>query len=364
LWRTHYQRDRDRVIHSRAFRRLEYKTQVFLNGTGDHLRTRLTHTLEVSAIARNVARALDLNEDLAEKKEDLSDEQHDHEIKLQKDALDKALDDNNKIMDDKIKAEKSVFETKKANLEALYQREFELIQQASQMSSEMFSKQLTDITSQMSNNGYTQPSSLTQGLINNQKNTANINNEGDVSNRARILSILSNGTGKDYGEDASELNAYIKSAYGKPISGEQASVIAKLLGVPGISSVMDIKGNEANKKKLLEALKKAKFHEGGTVSAINGEGLALVKHGEPIFTIEQGKLFKELITNIKPLNNLVKLTRPNIENITNNSSAPVIQFNLNGGTITPDAVNQFNKLRTDITKDVTDAIVKASRGYR
>jgi dGTPase len=66
LWRTEYQRDRDRVIHSRAFRRLEYKTQVFLNGTGDHLRTRLTHTMEVAAIARNIARALNLNEDLAE----------------------------------------------------------------------------------------------------------------------------------------------------------------------------------------------------------------------------------------------------------------------------------------------------------
>ena len=65
-WRTHYQRDRDRVIHSRAFRRLEGKTQVFLNGTGDHLRTRLTHTMEVAAIARNLARALRLNEDLAE----------------------------------------------------------------------------------------------------------------------------------------------------------------------------------------------------------------------------------------------------------------------------------------------------------
>src|SRR5437764_888827 len=65
-WRTHYQRDRDRVIHSRAFRRLEYKTQVFLNGTGDHLRTRLTHTMEVAAIARNIARTLKLNEDLAE----------------------------------------------------------------------------------------------------------------------------------------------------------------------------------------------------------------------------------------------------------------------------------------------------------
>ncbi|MBM3882685.1 MAG: deoxyguanosinetriphosphate triphosphohydrolase [Verrucomicrobia bacterium] len=65
-WRTHYQRDRDRIIHSRAFRRLEYKTQVFLNGTGDHLRTRLTHTMEVAAIGRNIARALRLNEDLTE----------------------------------------------------------------------------------------------------------------------------------------------------------------------------------------------------------------------------------------------------------------------------------------------------------
>src|SRR5256714_9398278 len=64
-WRTDYQRDRDRVIHSRAFRRLEYKTQVFLNGTGDHLRTRLTHTLEVAGIGRNIARSLRINEDLA-----------------------------------------------------------------------------------------------------------------------------------------------------------------------------------------------------------------------------------------------------------------------------------------------------------
>lgn len=65
-WRTHFQRDRDRIIHSRAFRRLEYKTQVFLNGTGDHLRTRLTHTIEVAGIARNIARALRINEDLTE----------------------------------------------------------------------------------------------------------------------------------------------------------------------------------------------------------------------------------------------------------------------------------------------------------
>ncbi len=64
--RTAYQRDRDRIIHSASFRRLKHKTQVFLSPDGDHYRTRLTHTLEVAQIARTIARALSLNEDLTE----------------------------------------------------------------------------------------------------------------------------------------------------------------------------------------------------------------------------------------------------------------------------------------------------------
>lgn len=66
LTRTPYQRDRDRIIHCRAFRRMEYKTQVFIIHEGDHYRTRLTHTIEVAMISRSIARALRLNEDLAE----------------------------------------------------------------------------------------------------------------------------------------------------------------------------------------------------------------------------------------------------------------------------------------------------------
>ena len=62
--REAFQRDRDRIIHSKSFRRLEHKTQVFINNFGDHYRNRLTHSLEVSQISRDISRSLGLNEDL------------------------------------------------------------------------------------------------------------------------------------------------------------------------------------------------------------------------------------------------------------------------------------------------------------
>ena len=64
--RNDFQRDRDRIIHSTAFRRLKHKNQVFVNTSGDHFRTRITHSLEVSQIARTLAKCVNLNEDLSE----------------------------------------------------------------------------------------------------------------------------------------------------------------------------------------------------------------------------------------------------------------------------------------------------------
>ena len=78
-------------------------------------------------------------------------------------------------------------------------------------------------------------------------------------------------------------------------------------------------------------------------------------------TVEQGKLFKELVNNIKPLNNLVKLSTPNIDNITNNNTSPIIQFNLTGGTITSDAMPQFNKWKKEIISDIGDIIYNGKR---
>jgi dGTPase len=93
-WRTAFQRDRDRIVHAKSFRRLKHKTQVFLSPQEDHYRTRLTHTLEVNQIARTLARALNLNEDLTEAIALAHDLGHTPFGHSGEDALDRILQEN------------------------------------------------------------------------------------------------------------------------------------------------------------------------------------------------------------------------------------------------------------------------------
>ena len=93
-YRTPFQRDRDRIIHSASFRRLKHKTQVFVNTEGDHYRTRITHSIEVAQIARSIARYLNLNEDLAETLSLAHDLGHTPFGHAGEDALNECMDDH------------------------------------------------------------------------------------------------------------------------------------------------------------------------------------------------------------------------------------------------------------------------------
>lgn len=305
----------------------------------------------------------ELTDNLVDKKEDLADTQNDHEYDLQQKALDDALDANNKIIDAKLQSIKSEYETKRDNIQKLYEQEIDLISKASQYSAEEFSKAFTQISSQLPQYGVTQSDEYINGILDAQKDTVKTSDPVSPSTRDTISSYLRKGTGKDYEDDASELNKYIKRQYGKPISNLQALEIAKLLGIPGIQSVNDIKGNDKNKDKILAALKDARFSGGGYVNAnliksMGEDGLALVKHGEPILTVEQGKLFKELINNMQPLNNLIKLSSPNLHNIiTNNNSAPSLHIeNLVNiaGNADSKTVLALNHTANDIARQVIE----------
>ena len=312
-----------------------------------------------------------LEDELAKEKDNLKETQYDREVELAEDALDESYDAYQKMLKKQIEDQNDIYERKKTlaekeyntkleNIEKLYDNEKQLIIEAAELTGSEFSKAFTSINETLSQYG--------MSVSDDFKNVYNsIGNS--ISGIAKVSSILGDGSKK--GKDTSglsQLNQWLGSRGYNTVNKKQMVEIAQALGLTEIKSVKDVQDTPAgrkNKNLILKALKDAKFESGGYIDAsmvrsVGEHGLALVRHGESVLTVEQGKLFRELITNIKPLNNLVKLNSP-VNHMTNNNVSPKFVFNLNGGTITKDAMPDFNKMVNDATEKVTVELLNMVR---
>ena len=297
---------------------------------------------------KDAARELkELQDELHEKQNDLTEKQIDYKIDQEEKALDKSLDLAKELRDKQLEHAKTVYETKMEQLKKLYDEEMKLVKSMVQYSSTEFGAVLSSIETRISTL-ITEINSLTGGnvtgigrsligsIIDTQANLPRLNivdSSGlTQAERERILYILKNGTGKDYGEDASRLAAYTRDMYGKPISKPQMLEIARILKVSGINSVDDITGNDVNKDRILAALQKAGFSRGGLVKATGEDGFALVKRdelivnqvGTRILSKELAPLMKNFVRDF----NLYKSKMPDISKITTSKTITPINIQI------------------------------------
>ena len=311
------------------------------------------------------------NDELAEKKKALADTQYDYEIELAENALDNSAEQYEKNMNTQIDTLNSYYDTQE-----------ERITMASQLTKDSFAdawETISQIASEsnirIANDLKKLISSTIGSISRNVKSTTGTDTSSKSISSSPISSLL--GVKKESNKTVdqsklSALNKYLSSEGYDTLNTSKMVLLAQQLGLNDINSI-DLLGSNTvgrkNKNRILEALKKARFSSGGYVDAsmikATGEdGLALVKHGEPILTVEQGKLFKELIDNIKPLNNLTKLARPNMSNIINNNRTTPIENNTYL-TINGDAseltVQQLKKYGSEITEIVSKELVKFNK---
>jgi hypothetical protein len=328
-----------------------------------------------------------LQDELADKQKDLADTQADHKYDLEMDALDTSLDNNNDIIDTELKGNEKVYNDKIAKLETLRTKTMQLITDASLYTDQEFGAKLSNYANEINNiitslntdygskvSGIS-PSAL--GSISNAQSqvaagsTTYINDKSTGSVKDSVIaSKLRSGTGI---KGDSALNKYVYDNYGSYLTYAEMVEVARLLSVKGISSVSDVSGidNASNREKIRKALIGAGFSSGGYVDASNAikitgeDGIALVKHGEPILTVEQGKLFKDLVGRLPVLDNLVKMATPNISNITtNNNSSPNVNIYLPANSVIDNsAISNWKQFVPQLTSEVTKAIMNKSRQY-
>ena len=319
-------------------------------------------------------------EDLAEKKTDLTEEQHDHEVDLQKDSLDKALSDNDKITKAKLDSAKTEYDDKTEKLTALYEKENQLIINAANLTKEQFSAALKDINDQFASLGVTVSPETTKAILGAQAgisdNVSGNPSSSDNSNSVAIKSLLASGTST---KGDSELNKYIKANYGSYLTYAEMAQLGRLLKVSGISVASDMESGQ-NRNKVLTALKNAGFKTGGTVDAsrvknnpnnfvrsLGEDAMIAVGDKEGVLTPTQNQAWQKLSNYVPQLVNMFSGYHSAINPsnyTTNNNSSPTLQINLPpNSTITRDAVEPLKQYSQDILNSFAKDFMFKQRQY-
>lgn len=294
-----------------------------------------------------IAKQKDLQKQLADEQKELNDTQADHELKTKEDLLDKSLDGYKDITDKQLEDAKTVYNTKLDNLKSLYNQEKELIKHISDYTQSEFASKISGLNTQIQDILKSLNTALESNVSGVGTDISGISNSSSYNNVAgavsgvlnglgssynedtQIRSILQNGRGKDYGISASELNSYVMSKYGNPLSYEQMVQIAKIKGISGINSVDDVKGNDVNKNRILQALLAARFKETGKIKAnrnsflnsIGEHGLVAARDEEIILDQTDSKTFQSFIPIMKDVSKQFKPHTPNLSNLINNNSS-------------------------------------------
>lgn len=321
----------------------------------------------------------ELQSDLADKQAELDEEQYDHEIELKENAIDEESDKYNEMIDNQLADMESVYNSKVEKLETLYAKEEALIKNAANLTKTEFTTVFDELNAKIDST----IASMNKAYGSNVEGTskyaeANIKNaQADVASdtsqsdsgtgvikRSIIEAKLSSGTGT---EGSSALNKWVKENYNSYLSFDEMVEIAKLLGVSGINSTKDVKGETNNRNLILAALKKDKFKTGGViksssvsiseaVSATGEDVLIGANVGEGIITEESVKLLKTLgiAANNGILNKNLLALNSNLSNdsyTTNNSNPIAVSITVNGNA-DQSTVNKLKEVETDIVSEI------------
>ena len=306
---------------------------------------------------------LKLNKDLKDKQEDLTDTQHDHEIDLQKDALDNSLDNFNDIKDQQLKDAQTVYNDKLDKLKTLYAEEEKLIAHASEYTTTEFSTRISSLTGQI-NDIISQLNTATGGNVSGISGgdvKAITDAQSYANTKGQILSVLGSANGT--GAGSSDLNQYVQSKNYKQLSYANMADLASIFGISGVTAdsiKTDTVTKNLIKTYLMKYLEGSTFTTGGLASSMNEDGWGLIKRNELILDQNGSKIFTQQVAPLmNDFVNKFNLIKPDLTNITARNNSPSISITIPiQGNATQATVTALNSASNNIVKQIMNEVRK------